>query len=138
MGWFDAVCHGFSALALGGFSTYDASIGHFNSLEIEMVLTVFPAAKAALNFATHYLAWSQRGLTAYLRDAEAKAILGVLATSCIGIAVFLFLKGNRYTKTSRLRCAMRRSTWCPSPPTAACTRRTFPAGRSSPRCGCCS
>ena len=39
MNWFDAVCHGFSALALGGFSTYDASIGHFNSLPIEMVLT---------------------------------------------------------------------------------------------------
>jgi trk system potassium uptake protein TrkH len=41
MNWFDAVCHGFSALALGGFSTYDASIGHFNSLPIEMVLTAF-------------------------------------------------------------------------------------------------
>ena len=29
MGWFDAVCHAFSALALGGFSTHDASIGYF-------------------------------------------------------------------------------------------------------------
>ena len=39
-----------------------------------MVLTVFQVL-AALNFATHYLAWSQRGVTAYFRDAEAKAIL---------------------------------------------------------------
>src|SRR3984957_3346021 len=53
MNGFDAVCHGFSALSLGGFSTYDASIGHFNSLPIEMVLTVFQIL-AALNFATHY------------------------------------------------------------------------------------
>jgi trk system potassium uptake protein TrkH len=92
MEWFDAVCHGFSALALGGFSTYDASIGHFNSLPIEMVLTVFQIL-AALNFATHFLAWSQRGVLAYFRDAEAKAILGVLVVSCIGISLFLYFKG---------------------------------------------
>src|SRR5260370_4178400 len=93
MNWFDAVCHGFSALALGGFSTYDASIGHFNSLPIELVLTVFQIL-AALNFATHYLAWTQRGVLAYFRDAEAKAILGVLAASCAVIALFLFLRGT--------------------------------------------
>ena len=29
MNWFDAICHGFSALSLGGFSTHDASIGLF-------------------------------------------------------------------------------------------------------------
>jgi trk system potassium uptake protein len=92
MDWFDAVCHGFSALALGGFSTYDASIGHFDSLPIELVLTVFQIL-AAMNFATHYLAWSQRGVLAYFRDAEAKAVLGVLAASCAGIALFLFLRG---------------------------------------------
>jgi trk system potassium uptake protein len=93
MNWFDALCHGFSALALGGFSTYDASIGHFNSLSIELVLTVFQVL-AALNFATHYLAWSQRGVRAYFRDAEAKAILAVLAVSCVGVAVFLCVKGT--------------------------------------------
>ena len=93
MDWFDAVCHGFSALALGGFSTYDASIGHFNSLPIELVLTIFQIL-AAMNFATHYLAWTQRGVLAYFRDAEAKAVLGVLAASCAGIALFLFLRGS--------------------------------------------
>jgi trk system potassium uptake protein len=93
MDWFDAVCHGFSALALGGFSTYDASIGHFNSLPIEWVLTFFEVL-AALNFATHFLAWRERGLAAYFRDAEAKAILGVLVFSCMGVAAFLFWKGT--------------------------------------------
>jgi trk system potassium uptake protein len=93
MNWFDAVCHGFSALSLGAFSTYDANVGHFNSLRIEMVLTGFQVL-AALNFATHYLAWSQRGVRAYFRDAEARAILGVLGASCIGIALFLYCKGT--------------------------------------------
>ncbi len=93
MNWFDAFCHGFSALSLGGFSTYDASIGHFNSLAIEMVLTVFQLL-AAINFATHYLAWSQRGVAAYFRDAEAKAIMIALGVSCVGIATFLVIKGS--------------------------------------------
>ena len=93
MNWFDAVCHGFSALSLGGFSTYDANVGHFNSLRIELVLTGFQVL-AALNFANHYLAWSQRGVRAYFRDAEARAILGVLGASCVGIALFLYFKGT--------------------------------------------
>jgi trk system potassium uptake protein TrkH len=105
MDWFDAVCHGFSAVSLGGFSTYDASIGHFNSLPIEMVLTVFEVL-AALNFATHYLAWTQRGVKAYFRDAEAKAVLGVLAASCVGLAVFLFLKGSYPDFPTALRHAV--------------------------------
>jgi trk system potassium uptake protein TrkH len=104
MDWFDAVCHGFSALSLGGFSTYDASIGHFNSLPIEMVLTLFTVL-AALNFATHYLAWSERGVLAYFRDAEAKAILGVLAASCVGVALFLWWKGNYSSFPTALRYA---------------------------------
>jgi trk system potassium uptake protein TrkH len=102
MDWFDAVCHGFSALALGGFSTYDASIGHFNSVPIEIVLTLF-SVLAALNFATHYLAWRERGVLAYFRDAEAKAILGVLITSCIGVALFLYLKGSYPAFSTSLR-----------------------------------
>ncbi|MBS0612221.1 MAG: TrkH family potassium uptake protein [Proteobacteria bacterium] len=102
MNWFDAVCHSFSALALGGFSTYDASIGHFNSVPIEMVLTLFQVL-AAMNFATHYLVWSQRGLTAYLRDAESRAIIGVLFTSCVGIACFLYYHGTYPDFGSALR-----------------------------------
>jgi len=93
MDWFDAVCHGFSALSLCGFSTYDDNVGHFNSVSIEMVLTVFQVL-AALNFATHYQAWSQRGLRAYLRDTEAKATIGVLAAGSIGIAIYLFVMGT--------------------------------------------
>jgi trk system potassium uptake protein TrkH len=105
MSWFDSVCHGFSAVSLGGFSTYDASVGHFNSVPIEMVLTAFEIL-GALNFATHFAAWSQRGLTAYLRDAEAKAILGVLLASSIGISIFLFQKGTYADYPTALREAV--------------------------------
>ena len=55
MDWFDAICHAFAAMSLGGFSTHDSSVGFFNSLSIEMVLTIFQLL-AAINFATHFVA----------------------------------------------------------------------------------
>ena len=59
MGWFDAICHAFSTLSLGGFSTRDASVGAFDSPAIEAVLIFFMVI-AALNFATHYTVWRAR------------------------------------------------------------------------------
>ncbi len=93
MSWFDAVCHAFSAMALGGFSTHDASVGYFNSPAIEAVLTFFQIV-AALNFATHFVAWNSRSLRAYLHDTEAKWVLGLLAVSCAGAAAYLDVTGT--------------------------------------------
>jgi trk system potassium uptake protein TrkH len=41
MTWFDAVMHMFSTMGLGGFSSHDASFGHWNSPAIEAVTIVF-------------------------------------------------------------------------------------------------
>lgn len=41
MSWFDAVCHSFSTLASGGFSTHQASIGYYHSPFIEYVCAAF-------------------------------------------------------------------------------------------------
>lgn len=93
MSWFDAVCHAFSALALGGFSTHDASVGYFDSVAIEAVLTFFMMV-AALNFASHFLAWRARNPLVYLRDPEAKAVWFVLIASSVGIAAYLYNAGT--------------------------------------------
>jgi len=93
MGWFDAVCHAFAALSLGGFSTRDASVGAFDSPAIEAVLILFMII-AALNFATHYTVWRTRSLRAYWRDAEAKGVLMVLLVSIIGCTGYLWLGGT--------------------------------------------
>jgi len=92
MEWFDAICHAFSAMATGGFSTRDASIGHFDSPAIEAVITFFMVV-AVLNFGSHFTAFRQRSFRVYLADAEAKAVLVVLAASCAGIALYLRLNG---------------------------------------------
>jgi trk system potassium uptake protein TrkH len=92
MGWFDAVCHAFAALALGGFSTYDASVGHFDSPAIEAVLIVFMLI-AAMNFGRHFIAWQQKSLRTYLQDVEAWAMLRIIGVSTLGIALFVWYQG---------------------------------------------
>lgn len=41
MTFFDAVCHSFSTIATGGFSTKNLSIAYFDNIGIEITLTVF-------------------------------------------------------------------------------------------------
>tara|TARA_R110002167_G_scaffold88509_8_gene238703 strand:- start:679 stop:2130 length:1452 start_codon:yes stop_codon:yes gene_type:complete len=69
MSWFDAICHSFSTVAIGGFSTYDASLGQFDSVFVNLVCVVFLWI-AALNFALHYAAVNGRTLKGYLYDPE--------------------------------------------------------------------
>jgi trk system potassium uptake protein TrkH len=92
MGWFDAVCHAFAAMALGGFSTYDASVGHFDSPAIEAVLIVFMLI-AAMNFSRHFIAWQQKSLRTYLTDVEAGAMLLIIGLSTLGVALFIWAHG---------------------------------------------
>ena len=92
MDWFDAVCHAFSALALGGFSTRDASIGHFDSVWIEGVLIFFMII-SAMNFATHFTAYRSRSLRVYLGDAEARGVVVVIAASVLGLTLYLWGNG---------------------------------------------
>jgi trk system potassium uptake protein len=93
MNWLDAICHAFAALSLGGFSTYDDSIGHFNSPAIEAVLIVFMMI-AGLNFATHFLAWQERSPKAYRRDTEAKAFVALIVSSVLTCTIYLWLTGT--------------------------------------------
>jgi trk system potassium uptake protein len=74
MGPFDAICHAFAAMSLGGFSNYDANVGHFQSPAIELVLMFFMIV-AAMNFATHFVALRKGDLSAYKRDPESRWLI---------------------------------------------------------------
>jgi len=102
MGWFDALCHAFSAMGLGGFSTRDASIGAFDSAVIEIVLIVLMLV-ATLNFSRHFMALRNRSLDPYRRDSEAKAILVLVGASVVAIALLLTLRGTYPTFLEALR-----------------------------------
>ena len=66
---FDAIAHSFSTVAIGGFSTHDASIGYYDNHAIEIVAIVFMFL-GAVNFALHFSAVRSKSLMAYIRDAE--------------------------------------------------------------------
>ncbi len=77
MSLFDAICHSFTTIAIGGFSTYDGSMGHFNSPMIISV-TIFFMLIAGINFALHFTAWRHKSLTHYIQDPEVKWFLTIL------------------------------------------------------------
>lgn len=89
MSWFDALCHAFSTVALGGFSTHDASFAYWNSAQIEGV-AIFFMLLAGMNFATHYVALTGRDLRTYLRDPEILWFLGVLLVSILIVTFYLW------------------------------------------------
>ncbi len=74
---FDALCHTFGTMATGGFSTKNASIGHYNSVYIDMVICVFMFL-AGTNFALHYRAL-RGNVKAYFQDTEFKFYCTVIA-----------------------------------------------------------
>ena len=74
MDWFDALGHSFSTVAIGGFSTYDASIGYFDSATIEMICVGFMLI-SAFSFSLHFIAWREKRLTHYFQDPEARFLM---------------------------------------------------------------
>ncbi|MGH1409993.1 MAG: TrkH family potassium uptake protein [Aeromonas sp.] len=95
---FDAVCHSFSTLSVGGFSTHDASIGFFNSPVINLITVVF-LLLASVNFALHFTVFSHRPvrLGRYLYDSELKVFLAIQATLVMICFVALLTHGHYAT-----------------------------------------
>ena len=94
MSVFDAICHAFSTVAIGGFSTYDASMGYFNSATINMICVVFLLI-SAVNFPLHFAAIRGKSVSTYFRDPEFKVFLGIQA-SLVLICFLVLLNTNVY------------------------------------------
>jgi trk system potassium uptake protein TrkH len=77
-------------MALGGFSSHDASVGYFDSPAIEAVLILFMAI-AAINFATHFVALRRGDPQAYSRDPEARWVWLWMGLSVVMLTLFLWL-----------------------------------------------
>ena len=101
---FDAVSHSFSTVAIGGFSTHDASIGHFNSVTIELICVFFMIVSTA-NFGLHFFAWRQRSISHYFKDPEFKFYLSTLVGITI-IALIALIVTNTYEPAESLRKAL--------------------------------
>ncbi len=86
---FDAITHSYSTIAIGGFSTHDASIGYFQNPAIELIAVVFMVL-SGINFALHFIALRSRSFKNYLPDTELKFYLFLLfIISAITILVLI-------------------------------------------------
>ncbi|MEE9358489.1 TrkH family potassium uptake protein [Candidatus Vondammii sp. HM_W22] len=86
---FDAIGHAFSTIAIGGFSTHDASMGYFGSTLIEMIAVVFLLLSGA-NFALHFVAWRRRDPLIYFFDSEFLFYLGTLTFVTVIVTLALY------------------------------------------------
>ncbi|MDO4952667.1 MAG: potassium transporter TrkG [Synergistaceae bacterium] len=83
----DAVCHSFSAVSTGGFSTKTASIAYYSSPYIEYVLSAAMFV-CGINFSLHLAAFSKRSLIPY-KDSECVFYVKIVVCAIIAIVFFL-------------------------------------------------
>jgi trk system potassium uptake protein TrkH len=93
MSGFDAICHAFSTVAIGGFSTHDASMGFYQNPYILLICSIFMFI-AAINFSLHFMAFRRRSLLAYLKDSEAVFFGSVLSICIVITCTVLFYTGT--------------------------------------------
>jgi trk system potassium uptake protein len=102
MSFFDAVAHSFSTVAIGGFSTHDASIGYFDNPRIEAVASIF-MFMAGVNFTLHFMTWRYRNLKPYFYDSEFRMYAGLLTGAFLICAIGLVVTQETDTFGSALR-----------------------------------
>jgi trk system potassium uptake protein TrkH len=101
MNLLDALCHTFGTLATGGFSTKNASIGYYNSVYIDTVVTIFMLL-GGINFALHFQVFRGKPLAMW-RDPEFRFFLGfwllltlIITINCFGRTYDSFWKALQY------------------------------------------
>lgn len=87
---FDAIAHSFSTVAIGGFSTHDMSMGHFESAAVESVAVIFMLL-AGMNFALHFTAWRYASLRPYTQDSEVRTYLTVMLLTAVVAVSYLYV-----------------------------------------------
>jgi trk system potassium uptake protein len=88
MSWLDAFLHMCTTVSLGGFSSYDASFGHWNSPLIEGVAIVFMML-SGVSLVLYFMAWRARSLAVLWHSAEVRAFYAVVLGSIALIASYL-------------------------------------------------
>ena len=85
MSWFDAICHSFTTMPTGGFSTQNASIAAYTNPAIHYIIILFMFI-AGVNFSLHF-----RSLTGNIKicfkDPEFLAYIGIMFAATL----FIFL-----------------------------------------------
>ncbi len=76
MSLFDSLCHTFTTMPTGGFSTKNTSIAHFDSVYFDTVI-IFFMLLAGINFSLHFQLLKGKSL-AFWQDSECRFFLGTV------------------------------------------------------------
>ena len=82
-------------MAIGGFSTHDASIGYFNNAAIESIAIIFMLI-SGVNYALHFTVWRSHNIVSYWRDSEFKTYIFLIGMSALIVIGYLFLSTNTH------------------------------------------
>ncbi len=99
MSLYDALCHTFTTMATGGFSTKNASIGHFQSPAIQLTVIFFMLC-AGTNFALYYRAFKSSP-NCFRKDTEFRFYITAVAISILLVFAYLFFMDSNYVKFGR-------------------------------------
>ena len=100
---FDAICHSFSTMATGGFSTKNVSIAFYDSSYIDIVTTIFMII-AGVNFSLYFF-FTNNKATELFKDQEFHFYMKVFAT--ITLIITLYLTFSSYYKYGSIGEALR-------------------------------
>ncbi|MCQ2315290.1 MAG: TrkH family potassium uptake protein [Bacteroidales bacterium] len=87
MDLYDAVCHAFTTIASGGFSTHQHSIGYYNSRYIEYIASLF-MLMSGVNFSLYYLLICGK-VSLFAKNEELRWFVGVVLV-CVIVMTSLF------------------------------------------------
>jgi trk system potassium uptake protein TrkH len=99
LSWFDALCHSFTTLATGGFSTRNTSVGEYGSATVEWIV-IFFMLLAGINFVLHYRLLTGRAKEVW-RDSELRYFLGVIVVATIILFLTVHEDGARLADSLR-------------------------------------
>ena len=102
---FDAIGHSFSTVAIGGFSTHDASMGFYNNGWIEMIAIIFMLL-AGMNFSLHFIAFRYRSIKMYWHDEELRFYLFLIVCTATIVMTILFINQVYDDPTLTLRTGL--------------------------------
>jgi trk system potassium uptake protein len=88
MNLYDALCHTFTTMPTGGFSTKNASIAHYDSVYLDFVVFFFMLA-AGINFSLHYQLLRGKPL-AFWKDSECRVFLAAVVVLIVMVTFDIF------------------------------------------------
>lgn len=92
MDLFDAICHAFTTISTGGFSTKNSNIAHFSSASLEYAASVCMLL-GSINF-TLYFHLLKGNFRDFVKNEELKFYLGVISVSVLLICLYLILSDS--------------------------------------------